>query len=75
MTIPLMTLLVAIGALGVAVWAVFKIEEVHIVLNSRLSQLLEAVGDAREAEGVRKELARSSAETITKGEDNVSREG
>ena len=44
----------ALGAVAVSIWNSRRIREVHISLNSRLDQMLQDRGDAREAIGLEK---------------------
>lgn len=45
--------LAAVGALGVSIYNTTKIGEVHILMNSRLSELLELTQKASKAEGLK----------------------
>lgn len=45
--------LAALGALGVSIFNMFKIKEVHLLINSRLTQLLELTQKSSKAEGVK----------------------
>lgn len=53
------TFIVATLSLLTAVWAIGKIKEVHVLVNSRLTQLLDVVGNQREAEGAEKERVKN----------------
>ncbi len=44
--------LAALGAVAMSFWNSRKIREVHISINSRMDQLLQARGDASEAKGL-----------------------
>ena len=48
----LITAVAAIGAVAVSLWNTIKIRDVHVSLNSRLSQLLAATEHAAKANGV-----------------------
>lgn len=45
--------LAALGALAVSIWNSTKIKEVHVLINSRLTELLELTKTSSKAEGVK----------------------
>jgi hypothetical protein len=61
----LMTALSALGAMLMSYRNSRKIQEVHLSVNSRLSQLLEATGDAQRAIGAQQERDRANVNQIT----------
>ena len=48
----LVTALAALGAVGVSIWNSKRIKEVHLLINSRMDELLRVSGIASRAEGV-----------------------
>lgn len=56
--------LVAVGSLFASLWNGKKINELHVIVNSRLSELLDTTSTASEARGVLKEHARRKLEDI-----------
>ena len=71
MVIPEATIVALITAVGVVLAALItglfkltskKIQEIHLMVNSRLTQMLEHVRIASEAVGVKRELDRDKSE-------------
>lgn len=57
---------IALAALGVSIWNAIKIREVHVIMNSRLSELLTSTGKEQFAAGRREGLEKSSQKSSQK---------
>lgn len=51
--IPLIVASAAVAAVLVSIWNTIKIREVHVLVNSRLTELLTITRDASKAEGLK----------------------
>ncbi len=63
---PWIAAIVAAGAFIVSISNSLKISEVHVLVNSRLSELLTLTKAASRAEGVKEESDRNARDSVSK---------